>query len=75
MAAEAGEFLVGRTRHFSIFSRLGGAWTIDAGRLLAEAFLIAVATLLAAAIESWLQGQRSPSPPSNELNPPSSSPR
>jgi hypothetical protein len=59
LAAKAGEFLVGRTEHLSIFSRLGGAWTIDSGRLLAEVFLIAVGTLLAITIESWLHQGRS----------------
>ena len=69
LAPEAGSFLVGRTEHFSVFSRVGGAWTIDAGRLLAEAFLIAVATLLVVTIESWLHGGRSTTTPLGQARP------
>jgi hypothetical protein len=53
-----GQFHVGRTDHFFIFSRLGGAWTIDAGRFMVYAFLLAVGVLLCAVLESWLHSRR-----------------
>ncbi len=53
LAAEPGSPIVGRTEHFFIFRHLGEAWTIDTGRFVVYAVLLAAATLACVALESW----------------------
>jgi hypothetical protein len=60
LAAEQGGVIVGRTEHFFIFGHFGGAWTIDTGRFVVYAFLIALVTLFCIALEWWLHGGRRP---------------
>jgi hypothetical protein len=52
LALEQGQ-IVGRTNHFFLFRHLGGAWTIDTGRFVVYAFLVAVVTFAFVALESW----------------------
>ena len=56
------QLALGRTRHFFVLSNIGGAWTIDIGRFVVYAFLIATLTLALVAIESWFRtgGARNP---------------
>jgi len=55
LAAESGNFLIGRTRHFFLFSHLGGVWVIDTGRFVVYTFLIVVTVLIAIAVEAWIR--------------------
>jgi hypothetical protein len=63
LAAEQGAIILGRTRHFFIFGHLGGAWTIDTGRFVVYAFLIAVATFGCVVLEPWFTSRRGPPNP------------
>jgi hypothetical protein len=58
IAAEANRVVLGRTRHFFVFSQVGGGWTIDSGRFVVYAFLIAMLTLAVLGLEWWIRTER-----------------
>ena len=59
LAPENGDFVVlGRTAHMFLFSNFGGGWTIDTGRFVVYAFLLAVVTCAGLALESWSSSDR-----------------
>lgn len=53
LAPEPGGVLAGRTEHFFLFSRTGGAWSIDVGRFITYSAAIVVLAAIVALLESW----------------------
>jgi len=58
LAPGENEIVLGRTKHFFVFSHVGGGWTIDTGRFVVYAFLIAMLTLAVLGLEWWFRTGR-----------------
>lgn len=62
IAAEPNSLVLGRTEHYLIFTRIGGAWSIDVGRFLVYVLLIAWAVALVALLDAWWRTSRHQAP-------------